>query len=479
MTQQSKIIQLGQDIALYERLAQQHMQHQNYVKAQRYLEKVLTLSPDCFEAKQQLATCFLKLKSPGRAEALYYEEICNGTEIEAAYYELSQLNIDLNEPNKAYLFGLCYAFLADDEDYRIELEDMFEVAFTGEHPLEMESQLFVTQVVFQYLFGEGRLIEAREYLLRQDDVIKDHHIIRNLLAMCYLYLNDNHEAQEMFERLLREDPSDVHALCHYTLLLYNMNQHARFERYVKRLNKIRPINDEETFKLGIVLSYLKQYAASQQLLIPLHRKGKFQTFQLFHALSFNYYYLGNVEQSQHFWQGLTQFSKASHGYPPWIIEERTAYFKQHIEPLLISDDQHERLFGLFLLHQLNGKEVLMTKEVWNILEEMGDYEKLYLTYLIQNIQLTKLHFIHQGMVMLYDIPQIQTHTALFLSWMNYAENLLINHVDFECVTVYVAAVAHLYFNQIGDEVMTRAQLIDLFNVTDDDFENALEHLLSF
>ncbi|MEJ7443020.1 hypothetical protein WL555_13295, partial [Staphylococcus warneri] len=86
-------------------------------------------------------------------------------ELEASYYELSQLNIDLNEPNKAYLFGLSYAFLADDEAYREELEDMFEVAFNGEHPLEEESQLFVSQIVFQYLFGQGRLLEAREYLL--------------------------------------------------------------------------------------------------------------------------------------------------------------------------------------------------------------------------------------------------------------------------------------------------------------------------
>ena len=31
------------------------------------------------------------------------------------------------------------------------------------------------------------------------------------------------------------------------------------------------MNDDESFKLGIVLSYLKQYRASQQLLYPLYK----------------------------------------------------------------------------------------------------------------------------------------------------------------------------------------------------------------
>ena len=32
------------------------------------------------------------------------------------------------------------------------------------------------------------------------------------------------------------------------------------------------MNDDESFKLGIVLSYLKQYQASQNLLYPLYKR---------------------------------------------------------------------------------------------------------------------------------------------------------------------------------------------------------------
>ena len=45
----------------------------------------------------------------------------------------------------------------------------------------------------------------------------------------------------------------------------------------------------------------------------------------------------------------------------------------------------------------------MTEEIWSILESMNDYEKLYLTYLVQGLTLNKLDFIHRGMLKLYEM----------------------------------------------------------------------------
>ena len=197
--------------------------------------------------------------------------------------------------------------------------------------------------------------------MNQDEKIQEHRVIRNLLAMCYLYLSEYEIAKDMFEALLAEDNSDVHALCHYTLLLYNTNEKDKYHKYLKILSKVVPMNDDESFKLGIVLSYLKQYDASQQILLPLYKKGKFASIQMFNALSFNYYYLGNKEQSKVFWEKLLQISKVDVGYAPWVLEESKQTFDQKILPLLLDDDSHYRLYGVFLLNQLNGKEILMTQ----------------------------------------------------------------------------------------------------------------------
>ncbi|MEI5743315.1 hypothetical protein WB049_32540, partial [Staphylococcus aureus] len=74
---------------------------------------------------------------------------------------------------------------------------------------------------------------------------------------------------------------------------------------------------------------------------------------------------------------------------------------QHILPLLQSDDSHYRLYGIFLLDQLNGKEIVMTESIWQVLENLNNYEKLYLTYLVQGLTLNKLDFIHRGLLTLY------------------------------------------------------------------------------
>ena len=198
----------------------------------------------------------------------------------------------------------------------------------SEDKIQLEAQLFSTQLLFQYLFSQGRLQDARKYILNQDEKIQEHRVIRNLLAMCYLYLSEYEIAKDMFEALLAEDNSDVHALCHYTLLLYNTNEKDKYHKYLKILSKVVPMNDDESFKLGIVLSYLKQYDASQQILLPLYKKGKFASIQMFNALSFNYYYLGNKEQSKVFWEKLLQISKVDVGYAPWVLEESKQTFDQ-------------------------------------------------------------------------------------------------------------------------------------------------------
>ena len=72
----------------------------------------------------------------------------------------------------------------------------------SEDKIQLEAQLFSTQLLFQYLFSQGRLQDARKYILNQDEKIQEHRVIRNLLAMCYLYLSEYEIAKDMFEALL-------------------------------------------------------------------------------------------------------------------------------------------------------------------------------------------------------------------------------------------------------------------------------------
>ena len=474
---EQKIIPMTFDENFYRKMADQKYKQRNYRKAAEYYGNVLDLSPEDFDIKLKYADCLNELNLNKKAEKMFYESIINDHNVAESYYQLSQLNIKLNEPNKAFLFGINYVILSNDDSFREELEKMFEVSYIEENKIEMEAQLFAVQLLFQYLFAQGRLQEARTYILKQNDDIQSHRVIRNLLAMCYLYLSEYEIAKELFETLLAEDNSDVHALCHYTLLLYNTNETEKYHKYIKILNKVMPMNEDESFKLGIVLSYLKQYKASQQLLLPLYKKGKFVSVQMFNALSYNYYYLGNKEQSKLFWDKLLQISEVNVGYAPWVLEESKYTFEQKILPLLLDDDSHYRLYGVFLLNQLNGKEILMTEDIWSVLENMNDYEKLYLTYLVQGLHLNKLDFIHKGLKKIYDVEELSFDTELFVSWIDKGEALIVEGVNFKELNRYIAAHVYLYYRYHKKHI-TKKKIIEIFNTTRYKLDNAIDKLLS-
>ncbi|EHJ07143.1 tetratricopeptide repeat protein [Staphylococcus simiae] len=475
--QKNNIISMTFDDAFYRKMAAQKFRQRDYGKAAEYFNKVLELSPEDLDIQLDYAQCLLNIGQGRRAEHLFFDNIIQDRHLEDSYYELSQLNIELNEPNKAFLFGINYVIVSEDQEYREELEQMFDVSYDDEEQIETEAQLFSLQILFQYLFSQGKLEDAKHFVLQQPEHIQQHRIIRNLMAMCYLYLGEYDVAQTFYEQLLNEDKSDIYALCHYTLLLYNTNNMEQYQKYLAMLNKVAPMNDDESFKLGIVLSYLKQYQASQQLLLPLYKKGKFLSIQMYNALTFNCYYLGDIKESHYYWDKLQQISQVDIGYAPWAIEESKTLFENQILPRLESDDSHERIYGIFLLNEMNGKEILITEEIWKILENMNDYEKLYLTYLVQGLTLNKLDFIHRGMKQLYSHPQLKLNHDLFLAWIAKAEDIIAEKVDLTSVEPYIAAFTYLYFKD-QQQSMTKKEIITWLDITQYKLNKMIELLLS-
>lgn len=475
MANHENVISINRDASLYKKLAETKLKHRDFKKAATYYQKVLELSPSDFDALVDYTKALQEIGRSHQVVPLYFDFIAKGEYKEDAFYELSQLYITLNDPNKAFCFGMNYVLLSEDADYREELENMFEVVYDDVDKLEKESQIFAVQLIFQHLFSEGRLEEAKNYIMQQDMKIRTHHSTRNLLAMVYLYLGEYDLARKMLKQLLKENQTDVYALCHYTLLLYNTKDEA-YPTYLESLSKVVPMNEDEIFKLGIVLSYLKKYEASQKLLYPLYKKGKFSSLQLYHALSYNFYFLGNKERSTEFWKKLQDITKGKAGMPPWIVSANDHFFQSQILPLLTNEDNHTRLYGIFLLNQVNGKELMITEEVWSVLEGMDEYEKLYLTYLIKGLKLIKLDFIHRGLLTIYNIETLRLFDALFIEWIDRAEGLISEGYNLEYVEGYVAALTYLYFKQSGQPV-TKKQVTEWFNVTNYRLNKSIEILL--
>ena len=102
----NNVISLQFDEAFYRKMAEQKYRQQDLTKALEYYEKVLELSPDDFEITMRYTECLARLGMHRRAETTYFEHIIEDKYVAESYYQLSQLNVELNEANKAFLFGM-------------------------------------------------------------------------------------------------------------------------------------------------------------------------------------------------------------------------------------------------------------------------------------------------------------------------------------------------------------------------------------
>ncbi|TXN97321.1 hypothetical protein FVP27_10835, partial [Staphylococcus aureus] len=178
-----------------------------------------------------------------------------------------------------------------------------------------------------------------------------------------------------------------------------------------------------------------------------------------------------------YWNKLKQISKVEIGHAPWVIENSKEVFDQHILPLLQSDDSHYRLYGIFLLDQLNGKEIVMTESIWQVLENLNNYEKLYLTYLVQGLTLNKLDFIHRGLLTLYHNELFVSENDLMVAWINQGELIIAEKVDLTDVEPYIGAFIYLYFkNQPRN--FTKKQITTWLGITQYKLNKMIEFLLS-
>lgn len=454
----NNIVSLPHDADSYYQLAHKKINQQSFHEAIPYLIKALE-HQDNDQFVIDLAHCYAEVGQIEKAEHMLFDRIIKQEDFDEYFYELSQLYIKQREPNKAFLYGLYYVQLTGDNDYLDELTRMFEVVYKNKEAVEAESALFVTQQLFQYLFSHGRINESIDWISSQPINLQSRKEMRNLKAMAYLFVGKYKESEVLLEQLLQEDTTDIHALCHYTLLLYNTQRHQEYTHYLQLLNKLHPINEDESFKLGIVLSFLRQHEASQQLLYPIYKKGRMNNAQLLHALSFNFFALGDEKLSDELWNKLVKLTDTT-APSPKEMDEAVKKINDYIMPLMRSDDSHERLLSIFLLSKVPYKESVITKELWDELELLGDYEKLYLSYIFHQLELVKLNFIHEGLELLYSISK---EHELLIGWIDMAERIIASEGMLEEVKAFTAVQYYRYMNT--KRRVSKAEVMKKFNVS--------------
>lgn len=465
------IISLNQNGESYYRQGIKKRQQNNKKEALQLLKKAYDKNPDNPDYLSEYAYVMAENGLGNEAEHLLIDAFVKD-DYDASYFQvLSELNIIRQDANKAFLYGVSYAAYSEDNSYRQQLEEMFEVEIDNEAELEKEAERIIGQQIFQHLFMNAKVEEALDYLTTLPNDIQTESEFRNLKAMAYLFLNKFDEAKALLEQLLEDDQTDMHALSHMTLLHYHTNEIEKYESYLKKLEVVEPLDDDARFKVGLVLNFLQKYEHAYRLLFPLYKKQRVMNFQLLHALSFSSFHLGMTEESKSYWAKMQNFHQLDEKFSPWKKSDAANQILSLEEKYLNDDDQHKRLLALYLISKIEPKEAIIGLSIWNRIEELDDYEKLYVSFLFQGLKLVRLGRMHIGLELLYDKGFTEEETLLM--WIDIFHDLYEVHKEFDDVESYVAAVLYTYHSQ---KKLTKKYLVETFNTTNYRLNKAIEHL---
>ncbi|WP_411843516.1 tetratricopeptide repeat protein [Salinicoccus sp. HZC-1] len=439
--------------------------------ALRSFQKAIELEGNNLAYLSQYAYLLAEVGRGAEAEHILINEFIQHQYDAEFYFILSQLYIIMNDPNKAFLFGVQYMKHEPDSGYDEELENMFEVSIDDEDEVEKEADRFTGQHLFQHLFMNARIDEALEFLSSIPVEIQEEREFRNLKAMASLFLNRYEEAHTLLEQLLKEDQTDMHALSHMTLLYYHTGEQEKYSAFLKKMEVVQPLDDDARFKVGLVLNFLKKYERSYELLFPLYKKQAFVSFQLLHALSHSSYHMGNREEAEMFWEKMQTFHPVDEAFTPWKKHEAAERITQLELEYLKDDDVYKRLLGIYKIYNVEPRDAILGHEVWETIESLEDYEKLYISFLFQGLKLVRLGRMHKGLEALRGAGFVNEVDQL--AWIETFHDLYDRKEDVEDTHALAAATMHFHKR---DRKITKKSLVEQFNTSIYRLNKAIEKI---
>ena len=445
----NKIISLHNDGNIYYRQAMKKKHQGEYREALNLMTRALN-EQEKREYISEYAYLLTLLGEYDKAENFILNHFASENFDTSFYYEISEMNVLIEDANKALLFGIMYADLHKDDAYYDDLLEMFTIGDYTYEELVEEAEEFVGQYVFQTYFMSGLIETSLDYLDTISYELSNKRMFRNMRGMALLFLNRFEEAEAVLTKLLQEDQTDMHALSHLTLLYFYTNRRDLYLKFLRHLEVVEPLDEDDRLKVGLVLNFLKQYKEAYQLLYPLYKKKYMVNFQLLHALSQSAYYSGYVEEAENYWKEMQLYNPLDEIHSPWKKEAATERLNYIIDEYLQSDDPHKRILGLFKASIIRPEDVILGSPMWDLIDHFNNFEKVYTAFLFNHFQHKKFERLHEGLEVL-SIDYLN-RDDIMLGWIDEVTHLEMNGLlENQSGKVYALAYLYVYY---PDSLMT-------------------------
>lgn len=437
-------------------------------RAKKYLSRAMDLEPLEPMIACQLAIVETELGNFEQSNGLLHFILDDlDPHMVECHYFLANNYAHLGEFKEAFKHVKEYLEQEESGDFKEDAEDLLDlIALDSEEEFEemyQQDELITLQEEARYLLESGSFEKAVARLQEVIEKHPDYWSAYNNLALAHFYLGNSDEAYRVLEKVLAENPGNLHALCNKAVFLFYEKKYTVLKGLMDLLRKTYPILPEQQFKLGATLALVGQYEDAYYWLKKLYRKGGGGSEPAFYYwLAHSAYYSGRMEAAENAWNQLLKLNPEKAGQEPWSDTKASSIYEEYQPAAIVnrlnSQQEEERLFGIFLLSLTEDRKEVMKQPGFCDIESLAFREKIYLADVLGVTVDEKLkeeaniRLAHETALALYSkLQSLSTEEAgLFLLWFSVFSELADDHIHLKNSRAFAAATEYVWRKLRGE-----------------------------
>jgi tetratricopeptide (TPR) repeat protein len=314
--QRAKVISMRLDAAFFFERGVRFLERNDLQRALKAFRKTVEYEPEnpinhCnlagvlselgdFEASNEILLHILKNLDPGMAECKFY---------------LANNYANMGQYEAAEECVLGYLDAAPDGEYAADAVEMLDIlidefgggrAYARWEAKRREQERANAERDGRHLLENGQFEAAIEWLERVVEREPENMAARNNLSLAYYYTGQYERAIATCEQVLDKEPDNLHALCNLTVFYAHVGPREWFQKCVRKLENVFPLNYDHAMKLGTTLGLVGEHEAALRIFLKLARLVEVAEPALMHSIAASAANAGRYELARKWWKLLRQ-----------------------------------------------------------------------------------------------------------------------------------------------------------------------------
>ncbi len=339
-----KVIPFDQNAEFFHRKARKFIENNNYINALTYYRKAVEKEPDNIDYLLDLSEVFAEMGYYNESNKILYYIISKDPSAVDCYFGIGCNFLGLHDFDKAQECFEIYVDISNNGVYIDEALDIIEILKNQEYYSEkyssldpIEERMFNDAVKGKDLLDKGdykKAVKVLEKIASKEPVLT---FVRNNLAIAYYCTNNIDKAIDQCNRVLKNNPNNIHANCNIALFLHEKGEIDESKQYVQKILKLKSDDPEELQKIAVTLCELKYHSEANKMLKILLRYKPYD-LKVLHYMGVSCFNLNRFKAALSYWNKINKIEPNNH---------LSAFYKRHVKSVMNGEKKFKELLYNF------------------------------------------------------------------------------------------------------------------------------------